>query len=89
VVKADRSVENRAVTTGARVNQDMVIEKGLEAGETVVKEGQLRLAPGSKVIIGGRGAGGGAGSSASPGASPAGGKGTGEGRGGRKGRPQN
>ena len=89
VVKPDRSVENRAVTTGARVNQDMVIEKGLEAGETVVKEGQLRLAPGSKVIIGGRGAGGGAGSSAAPGASPAGGKGTGEGRGGRKGRPQN
>ena len=89
VVKPDRSVENRAVATGARVNQDMVIEKGLEAGETVVKEGQLRLAPGSKVIIGGRGAGGGAGSGASPGASPAGGKGTGEGRGGRKGRPRN
>jgi multidrug efflux system membrane fusion protein len=89
VVKPDRSVENRAVTTGARVNQDMVIEKGLDAGETVVKEGQLRLAPGSKVIIGGRGAGRGAGTGASPGASPAGGKGTGEGRGGRKGRPQN
>ena len=94
VVKPDRSVENRAVTTGARVSQDMVIEKGLEAGETVVKEGQLRLAPGSKVTIGGRGAGSGAGGSgagggASPGASPAGGKGTGEGRGGRRGRSQN
>jgi multidrug efflux system membrane fusion protein len=89
VVKPDRSVENRAVTTGARVNQDMVIEKGLDAGETVVKEGQLRLAPGSKVIIGGRGAGRGAGTGASPGASPAGGKGTGEGRGGRQGRPPN
>jgi multidrug efflux system membrane fusion protein len=96
-------VENRAVTTGARVNQDMVIEKGLEAGETVVKEGQLRLAPGSKVIIGGRGAGaaGGAGRGAdssgppdagsgrSSGANPAGRKGTGGGRGGRKGRSQN
>ena len=92
VVKPDRSVENRAVATGARVNQDMVIEKGLEAGETVVKEGQLRLAPGSKVIIGGRGAGGkgtGGVSSPSPDAAPAGGKGTGEGGGGRKGRPQN
>jgi multidrug efflux system membrane fusion protein len=103
VVKPDRSVENRAVTTGARVNQDMVIEKGLEAGETVVKEGQLRLAPGSKVIIGGRGAGaaGGAGRGAdssgppdagsgrSSGANPAGRKGTGGGRGGRKGRSQN
>ena len=103
VVKPDRSVENRAVATGARVNQDMVIEKGLEAGETVVKEGQLRLAPGSKVIIGGRGAGaaGGAGRGAdssgppdagsgrSSGASPDGRKGTGGGRGGRKGRSQN
>ncbi len=51
VVKQDRSVENRAIVTGARVNQDMVIDKGLDPGETVVTEGQLRLAPGSKVIV--------------------------------------
>jgi multidrug efflux system membrane fusion protein len=60
VVKADRSVESRDVVTGARVNQDMVVNQGLEAGETVVTEGQLRLAPGSKVVVrdgkgGGRG----------------------------------
>src|SRR5215471_2617911 len=62
VVKADRSVESRDVVTGARVNQDMVINQGLEAGETVVTEGQLRLAPGSKVVVrDGRGGGGGGG----------------------------
>ena len=49
VVKPDRSVETRTVVTGARVDQDMVIDKGLQSGETVVTEGQLRLAPGSNV----------------------------------------
>jgi len=62
VVKEDRTVESRPVTTGARVDQDMVIESGLEAGETVVTEGQLRLAPGSRVVVrdgrGGRPGGG-------------------------------
>uniref|UniRef100_Q01VQ2 Efflux transporter, RND family, MFP subunit n=1 Tax=Solibacter usitatus (strain Ellin6076) TaxID=234267 RepID=Q01VQ2_SOLUE len=62
VVKPDMKVESRTVTTGARVDQDMVVD-GLELGETVVTEGQLRLAPGSKVSIkdasgGGRGGGG-------------------------------
>ena len=62
VVKADRSVESRNVTTGARVDQDMVVNDGLEAGETVVVEGQLRLAPGMKVVVrDGRGGGGGGG----------------------------
>jgi multidrug efflux system membrane fusion protein len=51
VVKADRTVESRTVATGARVGQDMVVDKGLEAGEVVVTEGQLRLAPGSKVVV--------------------------------------
>jgi multidrug efflux system membrane fusion protein len=53
VVKDDRRVEMRPVTAGLRVDQDLVIDKGLEAGETVVTEGQLRLAPGSRVQIGG------------------------------------
>ena len=60
VVKADKTVESRTVTTGARVDQDMVVQ-GLELGETVVTEGQLRLAPGSKVAVkdpSGRGGGG-------------------------------
>jgi multidrug efflux system membrane fusion protein len=58
VVKQDRTVESRPVTTGARVDQDLVVDQGLEPGETVVTEGQLRLAPGSKVVVrdaGGRG----------------------------------
>jgi multidrug efflux system membrane fusion protein len=56
VVKPDRTVESRPVTTGARVDQDLVIQTGLEPGETIVTEGQLRLAPGSRVTIrGGRG----------------------------------
>jgi membrane fusion protein, multidrug efflux system len=60
VVKPDRTVESRPVTTGARVDQDMVILTGLEPGETVVTEGQLRLAPGSRVVVrDGRGGGGG------------------------------
>ncbi len=53
VVKSDRTVESRPVVTGARVDQDLVIEKGLQAGEVVVTEGQLRLAPGSRVQTGG------------------------------------
>jgi len=51
VVKDDKTVEARNVVTGPRVDQDLVIEKGLEEGDTVVTEGQLRLAPGSRVQI--------------------------------------
>jgi multidrug efflux system membrane fusion protein len=62
VVKDDRTVESRNVTLGARVDQDMVIQSGLEPGETVVTEGQLRLAPGSRVALrDGRGRRGGGG----------------------------
>lgn len=62
VVKPDRSADSRNVVTGARVGQDMVIASGLQAGETVVTEGQLRIAPGSKVVVrDGRGGGGGRG----------------------------
>jgi membrane fusion protein, multidrug efflux system len=77
VVKQDRTVDSRPVTTGARVDQDMVIETGLEAGETVVTEGQLRLAPGSRVIVrDGRGGqrGGGAGEGRGGGRGDGGGK---------------
>jgi len=51
VVKADNSVESRPVTPGPRIGQDVVIETGLAAGEVVVAEGQLRLAPGMKVRV--------------------------------------
>jgi len=51
VVKRDRTVEMRPVVTGTRVDQELVIDRGLEPGETVVTEGQLRLTPGSHVQV--------------------------------------
>jgi multidrug efflux system membrane fusion protein len=52
VVKPDSTVEQRAVATGQRVNEQIVVEKGLKPGETVVTEGQLRLEPGTTVQTG-------------------------------------
>lgn len=53
VVKQDRTVEMRPVVTGTRIDQDLVVDRGLQPGETIVTEGQLRLAPGSRVQFGG------------------------------------
>jgi multidrug efflux system membrane fusion protein len=66
VVKPDSTVEQRPIVTAQRVNDDIVIDKGLKTGETVVTEGQLRLEPGARVTTdlnapaggGGRGRGG-------------------------------
>lgn len=55
VVKDDNTVDSRPVVTGARIDQEMVIEKGLSQGEKVVTEGTLRLVPGSRIRIGGGG----------------------------------
>jgi len=52
VVKGDSTVEQRPVTTGQRLNDLVVVEKGLKPGETVVTEGQLRLEPGTAVQTG-------------------------------------
>ena len=51
VVDADQTVENRPVETGITFNNKTVVAKGLQAGETVVTDGQLRLAPKMKVTI--------------------------------------
>ncbi len=51
VVKADGSADLRSVTTGRTVGQESIIRKGVEPGEKVVTNGQLRLVPGSKVIV--------------------------------------
>jgi len=51
VVKQDQTVEMRPVVTSTRVDQELVIDRGLEPGETVVTEGQLRLTPNSRVQI--------------------------------------
>lgn len=59
VVGSDNKAEARPVTVGERVDQDLVILSGIQAGETVVTDGQLRLQPGSVVSVGeGPGAGG-------------------------------
>ena len=52
VVKSDSTVEQRPITTGQRVNELVVVEKGLKAAETIVTEGQLRLEPGTVVQTG-------------------------------------
>jgi len=49
VVKADQTVEERAVTIGFEYAGDAVVRTGLQAGEKVVTDGQLRLIPGAKV----------------------------------------
>jgi membrane fusion protein, multidrug efflux system len=50
VMKPDNTVDLRPVKPGQRQDGDMiVVESGVEAGETVVVTGQLALAPGAKV----------------------------------------
>ncbi len=50
-MKADRTVEAVPVKTVGRVNEDLVVGSGLSEGDTVVTEGQLRLAPGMRVRL--------------------------------------
>lgn len=51
VVKADSTAELRPVTVGPVSNGHTVIEKGLQAGEQVIIDGQVRVIPGTKVEI--------------------------------------
>jgi len=51
VVKSDNTVESRPVVPGRTVQGETIIEKGLQPGEVVVTDGQLRLVPGSKIRI--------------------------------------
>ena len=51
VVRPDMTVEIRPIAVGMSVAQESVIEKGLQPGENVVVEGQLRLTPGSRVQL--------------------------------------
>jgi membrane fusion protein, multidrug efflux system len=77
LVKGD-AVEQQPVTVGQRIGEDVVVEKGLKAGEVVVTEGQLRLEAGTKIQTGG-GAGG------ARGGNGRGGRGQGQGQGRRGG----
>jgi multidrug efflux system membrane fusion protein len=51
VVKDNKTVEMRPVVTSTRIDQELVVDRGLQPGETIVTEGQLRLAPGSRVQV--------------------------------------
>ena len=51
VVKPDLTVESRQVKAGRTVNGETVVQKGLQADERVVTDGQLRLYPGARVEI--------------------------------------
>jgi multidrug efflux system membrane fusion protein len=78
VVKPDRSVDVRNVVILRQQGEQIVIGQGLQPGEEVVTEGQLRLTPGAKVTTGARGA-----NPEEPGNGTGGG---GQGRGGRRGK---
>jgi membrane fusion protein, multidrug efflux system len=51
VVKEDGTVAPRPVASSRTVQGEAVIDKGLQTGETVVTDGQVRLVPGAKVQI--------------------------------------
>jgi multidrug efflux system membrane fusion protein len=58
LVKPDNTVAQQAVTIGQRMGDDVVVQKGLQSGQTVVTEGQLRLEAGTKIqTADGRGGG--------------------------------
>jgi multidrug efflux system membrane fusion protein len=52
VIKDDNTVEARTITTSdAQQAGEVIVQKGLSAGERIVTDGQLRLVPGSKVQV--------------------------------------
>jgi membrane fusion protein, multidrug efflux system len=51
VINSDFSVESRPVVAGRSLDGETVIEKGLQAGDKVVTDGQLRLVPGARVEV--------------------------------------
>lgn len=51
VVKKDNTVETRNIKIDRKIDDIVVVSKGLNAGDTVVTSGQLKLVPGAKVEI--------------------------------------
>jgi membrane fusion protein, multidrug efflux system len=80
VVKNDQTVDFRKVTVRRQQGDEVVVADGIAAGDVVVTDGQLRLAPGARVMKpgeagGARAAGGRRGAGSEPGgtgAAPAG-----------------
>jgi len=81
VVKPDSTVEQRTVVAGQHIGDDVLVTKGLQPGESIVLEGQLRLENGTKVqrtdSSGNSTGRGGRGRGAKPSGSPQGGTGAG------------
>jgi multidrug efflux system membrane fusion protein len=51
VVKQDQTAEQRQVSLGQRQQDLVVVESGVQVGETVVTNGQLGVTPGGKVLV--------------------------------------
>lgn len=51
VVRPDGTAEQRSVVQGTKLDDRVVVLKGVEPGEKVVTDGQLRLTPGARVAI--------------------------------------
>lgn len=51
IISSDNTVEKRLVKVNRSLNNTVVIDEGLKAGENVVTDGQMRLVPGAKVEI--------------------------------------
>ncbi|WP_043587512.1 efflux RND transporter periplasmic adaptor subunit, partial [Geminisphaera colitermitum] len=51
IIKEDNSIEIRDVTIGRRDTDFVVVTKGIQPGETIVTDGQIRLTPRSRVTI--------------------------------------
>ncbi len=47
----EATVEQRSVTVSTQAGTDVVIERGLKAGEVIVTDGQFQLASGAKVRV--------------------------------------
>lgn len=51
VLNADSTVTPRPVGISRTLDELTIVSSGLEAGETVVTDGQLRLSPGARVVV--------------------------------------
>jgi membrane fusion protein, multidrug efflux system len=51
VVKPDKTVEPRMVSVGRNIQNKVIVEKGVKAGETVVTDGQMLLYPGAHILV--------------------------------------
>jgi multidrug efflux system membrane fusion protein len=51
VLNADSTVTARPITVSRTVDEFTIVSGGLRPGEVVVTDGQLRLAPGAKVVV--------------------------------------